>query len=434
LKSWAEETLVSATAGCFGPLLALMVAPSLLFLGALLVLLFRPPELSLYAADRIAFAVLCLAVLLRAAVLRQPMWASAVTWPMLGLLVLALSSVSWEPCSAQTWSLLAAKFVVPYTLFHLAGLVFDEARAVRQFEIFVLVLLAYLSFLAIASLAGMETLILPRYILDPSLGIHADRARGPFLQAVANGVSLNLLGLVALDAYRRRSMPAGATAILLGALPLAILATMTRAVWLGFAASVVLLLLRLPGALRKAGFAIASVGLLGLIVSLSVPGLRTALEDRAEERGPVDVRLAVYRAASEMFQERPLLGWGVNQVPTELAARMEGYHMDAYWAHNTYLEVLLEQGAVGLALYVWILVGLFRLARDQGFHEAAMSGTLLDPGFRRLWPVLLGVYVFNGFFVVMNYQFVNAIVFTLAGMLAAQNRRLARRRCYVLAG
>ena len=34
----------------------------------------------------------------------------------------------------------------------------------------------------------------------------ADRARGPFLQAVANGVSLNLLGLVALDSFRRRRL------------------------------------------------------------------------------------------------------------------------------------------------------------------------------------------------------------------------------------
>jgi hypothetical protein len=38
--------------------------------------------------------------------------------------------------------------------------------------------------------------------------------------------------------------------------------------------------------------------------------------------------------------------------------------------------------------------------------------------------VLLAVYVFNAFFVAMNYQFVNALIFTLAGVLAAQNRRV----------
>jgi hypothetical protein len=35
----------------------------------------------------------------------------------------------------------------------------------------------------------------------------------------------------------------------------------------------------------------------------------------------------------------------------------------------------------------------------------------------------VGVYLFNSCFVVMNYQFVNGLVFTIAGMLAAQNRQ-----------
>ena len=46
-----------------------------------------------------------------------------------------------------------------------------------------------------------------------------------------------------------------------------------------------------------------------------------------------------------------------------------------------------------------------------------------DDGFRKIWPILLGVYLMNASFVVMNYQFVNGLLFTLAGMLAAQNRR-----------
>ena len=36
---------------------------------------------------------------------------------------------------------------------------------------------------------------------------------------------------------------------------------------------------------------------------------------------------------------------------------------------------------------------------------------------------------FNGSFVVMNYQFVNGLMFTIAGILAAQNRRADVRVC-----
>jgi hypothetical protein len=40
-----------------------------------------------------------------------------------------------------------------------------------------------------------------------------------------------------------------------------------------------------------------------------------------------------------------------------------------------------------------------------------------------MWPVFLGVYLVNATVVVMNYQFVNGLLFVLAGMLAAQQRR-----------
>ncbi|HLB86577.1 MAG TPA: hypothetical protein VJK29_02890 [Terriglobales bacterium] len=59
------------------------------------------------------------------------------------------------------------------------------------------------------------------------------------------------------------------------------------------------------------------------------------------------------------------------------------------------------------------------------------AGTFLDEQFRSLWPVLVAVYLLNASFVVMNYQFVNGLLFTLAGMLAAQNRR-ADLRLHVL--
>src|SRR6266571_5490622 len=113
-----------------------------------------------------------------------------VTWPMLGLVALTLSCVLAQPYEPQNWSLFAAKWLVPFVLFHLAGLVFDDVTSLKRFETFALITLAYLSFTAIMSLAGIGSLIFPRYILDEGLGIHADRARGPLLQAVANGVTL----------------------------------------------------------------------------------------------------------------------------------------------------------------------------------------------------------------------------------------------------
>ena len=125
---------------------------------------------------------------------------------MLALVLLTVANAVAQSCDAETWSVIAAKWVVPFTLYLLAGVVFNTEAALRAFEIFFLVVLGYLSLTAILFLVGAKSWIFPAFIVDESIGIHADRARGPFLQAVANGVTLNLLGVIALDCYRRHRL------------------------------------------------------------------------------------------------------------------------------------------------------------------------------------------------------------------------------------
>ena len=139
----------------------------------------RHPDVPFYEIDRVAFALLVVGVAVRAVVKRdQLLVVERATWPMIGLTLLAVASVIAQPFDNQTWCLLAAKFIVPFALFHLAGLVFREERRLRQFEMFSLVVLAYLCFTAIAFLVGAKSLIFPRFILDEGLGYHVDRARG----------------------------------------------------------------------------------------------------------------------------------------------------------------------------------------------------------------------------------------------------------------
>ena len=66
-----------------------------------------------------------------------------------------------------------------------------------------------------------------------------------------------------------------------------------------------------------------------------------------------------------MFLEKPLTGWGVNQMPAELARHVSGYKEKELYPHNTYLELLVEHGVFGLALYVWLMWELWRLGRGQ---------------------------------------------------------------------
>jgi O-antigen ligase len=426
-STWADEAIWQGLSIGLRPLQLLTIAPGVLFLAALTTMLLRHPDVAFYEIDRVAFGLLVLGVAGQAVVRRQRlMVVERATLPMLGLTFLAVASVVGQPFDNQTWCLVAAKFIVPFSLFHMAALTFREERWRRHFEIFALVVLAYLCFTSIAFLVGAKSLIFPRFILDESLGYHADRARGPLLQAVANGVSLNLLGLLALHSLMRGKIRGVKAALLLASLPIAILATMTRAVWLSFAVSVGFLILRANNRkLRRICGALVVVAILGLLVALSFDDQRRALSDRLQESGPVEYRQAVYAGGWQMFLEKPLAGWGVNQMPVELARHVSGYKEKELYPHNTYLELLVEHGIFGLALYAWLMWEIFRLGRGS-VPDAEKTG-LLNQQFHAMWPVLLGVYWANAAVVVMNYQFVNGLLFTMAGMLAAQRRRAAEK-------
>jgi O-antigen ligase len=394
--------------------------PSILYVAAMTVFLFRPPDLFSFYADRIASGILVFFIALRTLALRQKIpFFAGLTLPMIALASLAVIRVLREPFDAQIWSVIASKYIVPFALFHVAVLVFRSESQRRHFEIFVVMVLAYLAFIAIAFLVDARSLIFPRFILDESLGFHPDRARGPFLQAVANGVSLNILGILVLALSPMRKT---VVTLLWLALPLAILATMTRAVWISFAVSTVVLGFRLVKRRLLAVCTLLAVAglLVGLAIGFSNHSLRAALWDRTGERGPVDARLAVYEAGWAMFQERPFTGWAAGGMYAELARRMEGYHLRTFYVHNTYLALLVEFGVPGLALYGVLFFNLFRLSWRGPPGESGPAAAL-----RKVWPILLSVYLFNAFFVDMAYQFVIGLMFTVAGMLCASEESAA---------
>jgi O-antigen ligase len=414
----------SALALIVKPLQIAVAVPSLLYLATLTAMLLRPPDLEFFYLDRVAFVLLVAVVLLRALLLRQSLAPpSALVWPMVGLLVLVVGSLLSHSFDASLWSVAGAKYFVPFAMFYLSGLVFEDEASVRWLETFMLVVLGYLSITAIAFLAGAHSLVWPSFILNQDLGIQADRARGPFLQAVANGVALNSLGLVALDSYRRGRLRGCSMVVLLGALPVAILATKTRAVWLSFAVSMAVLLLRTPSAkLRRVCLGLVVAGALAVLALAGFHETDKVMQERLNDRNTVEFRLAAYRAGWEMFLDRPIAGWGASQVRTEMENRLQGFRGQLTVVHNTYVEVLLEHGLIGFALYAWIIVGLFKLGSAPRIGASKRSHGFLEPPCRPLWPLLLGVYFVNATFVVMNYQFVNGLLFTFAGILARRGK------------
>ncbi|MDX6665211.1 MAG: putative inorganic carbon ((-)) transporter, partial [Solirubrobacteraceae bacterium] len=139
--------------------------------------------------------------------------------------------------------------IVPFILYALAPVVFYDDRR-RGILLGVLVCFGlYLGLTAIAEgLKPLHSLVWPRYIMDPTYGIHANRARGPFLEAVGMGLGLIVCMAAAAMALRRWRDPL-ARAVAWGTLlvcPAGIALTYTRSVWLAAVISVVVGLVAYP--------------------------------------------------------------------------------------------------------------------------------------------------------------------------------------------
>lgn len=99
------------------------------------------------------------------------------------------------------------------------------------------------------------------------------------------------------------------------------------------------------------------------------------LENSSEAKGTAVERLVFYRAAVELWTERPLLGWGIG------GWSMAYWHMEAReYPHNIFLETLVEQGLFGFAALTLFLYSTFRHWRACQAQIGSRLPCLL-PGF-----------------------------------------------------
>jgi O-antigen ligase len=149
--------------------------------------------------------------------------------------------------------------------------------------------------------------------------------------------------------------------------------------------------------------------------------------ERLQDQENVDFRLNLYTAGFEMFMEKPLLGWGINQTPFLITKYLTDYKDDVA-IHNTYFEILLEQGALGFLFYAGILLNLFFIGRRIRLFGNRGYLSIIDKDFVFLWRLILSVYIICGMTAVINYKFINVLLFTLAGIIARAESSLRRSK------
>ncbi|MEX2026073.1 MAG: O-antigen ligase family protein, partial [Pirellulaceae bacterium] len=282
----------------------------------------------------------------------------------------------------------------------------------------------YLGLTGVAEMTGQWPLVFPRYIADPAIGLHFGRARGPMVQSVSFGLYLGICSVAALLWTQRMNRGGKLVMLLAVMLPLAAAAlTLTRSVWMGTALALLLLAaVVLKDWMRKLVL-FGAVGVALLVVAANAENLVGFQREGTSEdtRSSAASRASIAYVSWQMFQDRPLLGFGFGSFPEAklpyLDDRSTSLNLEIIrpWSHhNTYLSLLVELGMVGFLLFMMLL----------GWW--AHSGWQLSRGPRRpAWVKAHGVltlcalttYSVQMLFHEVSFTSVdNAIIFLLAGM------------------
>lgn len=267
---------------------------------------------------------------------------------------------------------LVMSFVVPAMLY---WIVRQAPLARRQWTASLTIISAlgvYLAFTGLAEITGQWSLVFPRYISDPTLGIHFGRARGPELNAASLGVYLTVCLWCAW--FLRPNVRRGWQLVLLAAVPLmalAIGATLTRSTWIGLVASAAVVgCFQLPQNWRLPLFTIAALG--GVLVAAATWNDMIGLKREGtanESEHSVDQRKSFAYVSWQMFKDNPMFGVGFGRFYDRklpyLSDRSQDFELESLrnlHHHNTLLSLLTETGMIGLAAFLALLAAWARSA------------------------------------------------------------------------
>lgn len=336
-----------------------------------------------------------------------------------------------NPDAASIVQHLINGYLIPLSLYWIARQSPLSERALAGVLGFLTVFGIYLAATGLAEFFGQWALVFPRYIADPKIGLHFGRARGPMVQSVSYGFCLGACWLASW-LWRERLGRAGQLAIL-AASPLfaaAVFCSHTRSVWIGVGLSVLVVLgLTLRGAWRPLALAALVVG--GCVLVLPnlerIVSLERGDNSASQTRDSANFRKSFAYVSWRMFQDSPFLGVGFGQFTMAKLPYIHDRGVDLRlepirdWSHhNTYLSLLTEVGAIGLALFLALLAGwtrrAWRLARDPASSPAARrQGMLL--------LATLGIYIVQAMCHELSFSPIdNSLLFLMAGLAVGLGR------------
>lgn len=325
-----------------------------------------------------------------------------------------------------SWRLMAG-YLAPFVIYWIASHVPPDERSFRTCHLGLAGFGVYLAFTGVCEVFRLWGLVYPTFIANPKLGLHFGRARGPMVQSISYGhyLDVGMLSAWVASVPARRSVRL-AFIVLLPLFLAGIYFSYTRSVWIGAVLAIMAgLAFTLRGAWRP--LALASVILPAAILLAtkldSIMGFQREGKV-ADTKSSADVRASFAYVSWQMFLDRPLLGHGFGRFPiaklpylSDRSTDLQLELMRPLVHHNYFLSLLTETGAVGLAIFLGLVVSIgvtsWRLARRRDFRRWHGILTL----------GALGVYLAQASFHELSYTSIdNSLIALLAGMAVGASR------------
>jgi O-antigen ligase len=185
-----------------------------------------------------------------------------------------------------------------------------------------------------------------------------------------------------------------------------------------------------------AGFLILVVGFLVWLGGNELTHRLASIHSETHAEIAGGTRVTIDRDCLRMFIKRPLLGWGLGSFATVYPGFRSFYStFFVNQAHNDYLQLLVETGAIGFALAIWFLVRLFRQAASKlkDWQETS-SGALTVAALLGCVGILVHSFLDFNLHIPANAAlfYVLCAIAAAAPLYESQRRRVLRRRHLVL--
>ena len=349
-------------------------------------------------------SIVAMEILLGAAVLlwivKRPV---PVRWPSYFLplavfMATTLLSLAFSPDPAAGWHPIQKVVLFPMGLLA-AAFVTNENRARNAYKLLIAAA-AVSAVVAIVQFVIAQTTFLRTGAIadDPTL---LNRITGPLGHWMTfSGVQV-LVWCAAVPAIAFLSRK---WIVLTTLITIAIVLSNTRGAWLGAAAGFAFVAMALPR--RTLATILIPVLVVGLAASpLIYRRVRMSFDSQLATNYS---RLAYLTVGTQMIKDHPLLGVGPERVDDEFPKYYKDPQPETFYfghLHNNFLQIGAERGLLSLAVFLWLLIELYR----------SLLSVLRDSEGQTRWITLGAVAALTGFVVsgLTEYNFGDSEVLTL---------------------